>query len=130
MARWLQRAVWIVAALSANVLHADEGTEPALPPELAKLRQEIVELIGVPRCANLVNCRIAELGSRPCGGPAEYLTFNTFSADQTAIETKVSEYNFAFDDWLAKRRTAGACVKLQRPVAACVNARCVIPGAR
>ena len=130
MARWLQAAFWIGAALSANVLHADEGAELSLPPELTRLRQEIVELIGVPRCANLVNCRIAELGSRPCGGPAEYLTFNTFSADQTAIETKLSEYNFAFDDWLATQRSPGACVKLQRPVAACVNGRCVIPGAR
>ena len=130
MRRWFLLAGWVGVVLSGNGLCADEGTASAMPPELVRLRQEIVELIGVPRCANLVNCRIAELGSRPCGGPAEYLTFNTFSADQTAIETKLSEYNFAYEDWLAKRSAPGACVKLQRPVAACVNGRCVIPGAR
>ena len=118
-----------LAMASASARAQDTG-RASLPSELARLRQQIVDLIGMPRCSNLVNCRIAELGSRPCGGPAEYLSFNTFSADQTAIETKVSEYNFAYEDWLADRPSGGACVTLPRPVAACVNGRCVIPGAR
>lgn len=118
------------AIFAAGIVQADDNADAALATELPKLRKQIVQLIGMPRCGNLVNCRIVELGSRPCGGPAEYMTFNTFSADQAAIETKVSEYNFAYDEWLATRPSGGACVKLPRPVAACVNGRCVIPGIR
>lgn len=106
-----------------------ENPAEASVPQLAKLRSEINTLIGNAQCSNLVNCRIAGLGARPCGGAAEYIAFSWINTDRAGIDTKVAEYNIVYDDYLSKQPQAGACVVLPEPVANCVRNRCVIPGA-
>ena len=120
------RAVLVAAIAAAIVPLAAPAAEGS--PELSRLRQEIVDLIGPARCMNLVNCRVAALGVDACGGPAEYLTYSWLSTDKGALETKISEYNFLHEDLHQKRQAGGDCAMPDAPVAACVNGRCVLPG--
>ena len=99
-------------------------------PQLAKLRKEIVDLVGPARCMNLVQCRVAAIGIDSCGGPAEYLVYSWLSTDKGALETKIAEYNFLQEDLQKKQQPAASCAALPEPTAACVNGRCVLPGSR
>ena len=49
-------------------------------------------MIGQARCANLVHCRLLALGSRPCGGPDEYLAYSSITARASCSRTKALEY--------------------------------------
>ncbi|HEX7813177.1 MAG TPA: hypothetical protein VF460_14825 [Burkholderiales bacterium] len=112
-----------LAALSAGQMAVAAGDAG----ELARLRAEIAEIIGAARCANLVQCRIAAVGTGACGGPAEYIVYSWMSTDKAALETKIAEYNFLQEDLQKEQQAAGACVELPEPVAACINGRCVLP---
>jgi len=108
------------------------GEEPGATtsPQLAKLRKEIVDLVGPARCMNLVQCRVAAIGIDSCGGPAEYLVYSWLSTDKGALETKIAEYNFLQEDLQKKQQPEASCAALPEPTAACVNGRCVLPGSR
>jgi hypothetical protein len=123
-------AVLLCAVLGAAAPAAlAQNAAEAAVPQLASLRAEINEMIGPAPCANLVNCRVVALGSRLCGGAAEYVAYSNRGTDRVGLETKVAEYNIAYDDYLTKQPPGGACVVLPEPVAACINNRCAVPGA-
>ncbi len=109
-----------VGLLAQGAVSADENSM------LARLREEITVLIGPATCANLVNCRVAALGTDACGGPLEYVAYSWLSTEKAALETKIAEYNFVQEDEQKKSPAAGACVTKPEPVAACVNRRCTI----
>ena len=106
--------------LAHCAVYAEESSK------VARLREEIMTLIGPATCANLVNCRVAALGIDACGGPLEYVAYSWLSTEKAALETKIAEYNFEQEDAQKKDATAGACVTKPEPVAVCVNRRCVI----
>lgn len=98
---------------------------------LAKLHREIVAIIGDPRCENIVHCRLLELGSRPCGGPAEYLPYSSIiGAKREVLEAKAYEYTFLHEEVQRAHPVAGTCEVLSKPRLACVNERCRAEGDR
>jgi len=117
-----------VLVATASAVWADE--KPVADTRLATLRADITALVGKAKCANLVNCRVAALGIDACGSPVEYVAYSWLSTEKAALETRIAEYNFAFEDSRKGGVTAGACTSLPEPVAACVNGRCVIPAGR
>src|SRR3977135_1738796 len=71
-----------------------EESGATTPPQLAKLRKEITDLVGSARCMNLVQCRMATIGIDSCGRPAEYLVYSWLSTDKGSRDTKIADYNF------------------------------------
>jgi hypothetical protein len=98
--------------------------------ELEALHAEIVQLIGAATCANLVHCRALALGTRPCGGPAEYLAYSSFHNDREQLETKVFEYTLLYEEIQRKQTVAGPCVVLPAPRLQCINRHCRIENAQ
>jgi len=120
------RAVVGVGMLVATSGVACADKKAAADGQVEKLRAEITALVGTAKCANLVNCRIAALGIDACGGPVEYIAYSWLSTEKAALETRIAEYNFAFEDARKSDGTASACTVLPEPVAVCVNGRCVV----
>ena len=121
--------VVLMAGLNSGV-YADDKSAVATDAGLARLHNDITALVGAAKCANLVNCRIAALGTDACGGPADYVAYSWLSTEKAALETKIAEYNFALEDVQKHEMPVNACTTSKEPVAACVNGRCVIPGGR
>jgi hypothetical protein len=117
-------AVACIAALPGAPAHADSDRE-----ELAALHAEILTLIGPATCANLVHCRALALGTRPCGGPAEYLAYSSFSNNRDLLEAKAFEYNLLYEDIQQKEKAAGACVMLPAPRLQCIDRHCRVENA-
>jgi hypothetical protein len=113
------RAALLAICLLPAVLFSAGDAE-----EAARLRREILELIGSAPCNNLVNCRILALGARACG-PEEYVAYSTW-ARRDDIQSKAAEYNFLREELLAGAAPASGCQPLAEPKAACINSRCVL----
>ena len=97
---------------------------------LKAVHGEIVSLIGAPRCANLVHCRVLALGARPCGGPSEYLVYSSLTANREALEAKAYEYSFLEEEVNRSKTAVGSCEVLPPPRATCVDGRCTLSSPR
>jgi len=93
---------------------------------LVTLHQQIIDLIGEPRCENIVHCRLLALGSRPCGGAAEYLAYSSIVGRRDVLEAKAYEYGFLQEEVNRARAVSGTCEVLTQPRVACVNGRCTL----
>ena len=109
---------------------AGAGAGDADRDELEALHAEIVKMIGTATCANLVHCRALALGTRPCGGPAEYLPYSSFLADREQLESKAFEYTLLQEEIQRKETVAGPCVVLPAPRLQCINRHCRIENAQ
>ncbi len=114
--------ILVLALSSLHAMAADKAATESDEAALARVRAEILSLIGQAPCRNLVHCRLLPLGLRPCGGPAEYLAYSSGFSDRTALETKASEYAFLLEE--IQSTQAGACVVLPEPQAVCTDNRC------
>ena len=115
--RYLVAAAWIAASLLAcgdsdSVVGDDNGdqrTEEGDRAQLAEMRREIDALVGDAAGASIEDCRYAGLGSKPCGGPWEFIIYSASSTDSTALAEKLTEYN-AFEAEM--KRTLWICFGL------------------
>jgi len=114
------------AALGDQTAASASSDEQALKA----VRSEIVNLIGEPRCANLVHCRVLALGARPCGGPSEYLAFSSLTANRETLEAKAYEYTFLEEEVNRSKTALGSCEVLPAPRATCVDGRCTVSSPR
>jgi hypothetical protein len=92
--------------------------------ELERLRVGILALIGDARCANLVHCRALPLGTRPCGGPAEYLAYSSITGHREELETRAYEYTFLQEDMQRRHPPSDACAALPEPRLQCIDNHC------
>ena len=107
--RYLVAAVWISVSLLAcedrdpivgpdnngeqPVEEGDQRTEEGDRTQLETMRQEIDELIGNAAGTSIADCRYAGLGSKPCGGPWEYIVYSVASTDSTALTVRLAAYD-------------------------------------
>jgi hypothetical protein len=117
-----------LALLAAAVPVAAQ--QPGDEAALARLRGEIVTLIGEAPCANLVHCRALALGWKPCGGPSEYLAYGTVGGRGDLIEAKAMEYSILYEDVQRARAPVGVCTVLPTPRVSCVDNRCRVGSGR
>jgi hypothetical protein len=97
----------------------------------AELRGRITLMIDAARCNNIVNCRVLGLGSRPCGGPEEYVAYSIWDTQVDEIRSLAAEYNFLREEVDATDGKVGTCEVLPEPAVNCINARCVtVPSRR
>jgi len=62
-----------------------EKTIEDVKTELNELNVKINTLIGEARCDAVDQCRLVELGSRPCGGPDSYKAYSIRNTDVDAL---------------------------------------------
>ena len=91
--RCLVAAAWIAVSLVAcgdsdSVVgdnNGDQRTEEGDRAQLAEMRREINALVGDAAGTSIEDCRYAGVGSKPCGGPWEFIVYSASSTDSTAL---------------------------------------------
>jgi len=86
------------------------GGTAQLRDQMQKLRAMIVEEIGVPRADDIAQCATLPLGSRPCGGPQEYLPYSRQVAKERRLHMLAGEYSALERQFNEQRGLVGACV--------------------
>lgn len=77
----------------AGIGDCNSDGPPAGEDDLAKLEAEIRELIGEAPATDVSFCAAIAFGSKPCGGPWDYLVYSSEHTDADALKAKVDEYN-------------------------------------
>ncbi|MBP6557823.1 MAG: hypothetical protein KA213_05605 [Flavobacterium sp.] len=91
---------------------------------LDEKKAEILALINNSSCAG--SCNYIAFGSKPCGGPREYLLFSS-TVNLTQLQQMVSEYNEMDNQFNIKTNAISDCAVVQPPnTVECVNGNCVI----
>lgn len=118
-------------------LHLSSCSAPVTPPANAATATdpslvEIGRLIGVAACHTDDQCRIAEIGSRPCGGPESFRAWSKRDTNAQALQAQLDRYAQKRRSLHEKEGLQSTCQVLPRPVARCASAttggpaRCVL----
>ncbi|UCC81231.1 MAG: hypothetical protein JSW64_07710 [Candidatus Zixiibacteriota bacterium] len=115
-------ALIIVAALLQCRDSFDEKYDKAV---LLSLRDDIIGMIGEPACDGVGHCRYIAFGSKPCGGPWEYLVYSVSITDSVQLTEKVEFYNQYEDMMNHKYGYISDCSVPEPPQLGCVDGVCM-----
>lgn len=92
---------------------------------LAELKSTIESMANASVCNDDFECRFIAFGSKPCGGPWEFLVYSA-SIDSMALVTAVTEYNQLEADYNLNCNVISDCSTPQPPTSfSCDNNQCI-----
>lgn len=113
-----------IAFLLTQCSSSDNSSETITQEMLNAKKAEVLALINNSSCSG--SCNYIAFGSKPCGGPREYLLFSS-SIDQTQLIDLVIEYNEMDRQYNIQTGAISDCMVVQPPTSVgCVNGNCVI----
>ena len=102
----------------------DAGGAPADTGRIARLEREARALARAEGCS-AAQCRTAPVGSRPCGGPREYLVYCAATTDSAALFAKLAELARAEEAFNTANGMMSTCEFRTPPGVAVQGGRCV-----
>lgn len=102
---------------------------PACTERIRQLDGEMRRLIGAVRCSADADCRTLALGTKLCGGPAEYVAYSTIDLDRNAFESVTGELNRLHRlraEALSRAGMMSDCAVVTDPGAVCQSGRCAL----
>jgi hypothetical protein len=110
-------------ASAAPAAPAPDGA-PADTGQIARLEREARALARADGCSADA-CRTAPVGSRPCGGPREYIVYCAATTDSAALFAKLAELARAEEAFNRASGMASTCEFREPPNVAVQGGRCV-----
>jgi hypothetical protein len=96
---------------------------------LATLHSEIEEIVGDAACDRVADGRFIGLGSKPCGGPWQYIVYSIIDTDidtdSLGLLEKVQAYNALEAGMNARYGYASDCSVVNEPVLGVEGGRCI-----
>jgi hypothetical protein len=87
-------------------------------------RQNIISFINTAACVNHTGCRFIAVGSKPCGGPAEFFVYSA-TLDSTKLVHLVNAYSEEMHSYNIKWKISSDCsVPPQPDSTRCLNGTC------
>src|SRR5262245_35945548 len=83
--------------------------QPAEQGRITRLEAEARALARTDGCSSLDQCRTAPVGSRPCGGPRDYIVYCARTTDSAALFRKLDELRQAEMEFNRKSGVASTC---------------------
>jgi hypothetical protein len=90
-----------------------------------RLEREARALARSEGCEQGSQCRAAPVGSRPCGGPRDYLVYCSLTTDSAALYRKLDELARAEDAYNQRSGMMSTCEFRVPPGVDAVGGRCV-----
>ena len=106
------------------------GGTGATQADVERLEREARALAKAEGCAEAAQCRTAPVGSRPCGGPREYLVYCPLTTDSAALFRKLGELEAAEKAFNEQSGLMSTCEFRMPPATALTGGRCVTAPAR
>ena len=92
---------------------------------LAELKADVQAIANASICSEEFECRYIAFGSKPCGGPWEFLIYST-SIDTVALASLVASYNTMESDYNSSCNAISDCSTPQPPTDfRCENNQCI-----
>lgn len=93
------------------------------PPDVAALKAE-ARALAEPRCGDAAQCKAVPLGSKPCGGPTEFIVTCGTAKNAAALEAKAKQASAAEQRLNEKEQRMGTCTALAPPTLKLEGGRC------
>ncbi|MDN7124584.1 hypothetical protein [Pseudidiomarina terrestris] len=93
--------------------------------QMAGLDQQIRSMIGMAYADNLEQCRLAEVGHRPCGGPQYYIAYSTTTVDEAVLQKLIAEHRQLQINYQQRHDVVGTCEVIPRPQLTMQGGRCI-----
>jgi len=91
---------------------------------VVRLERESRALARADGCTSAATCRAAPLGSRPCGGPRDYLVYCASTTDSATLSAKLDSLRVAEERWNQARGIASTCEFREPPAVAVQGGSC------
>lgn len=92
--------------------------------DVSRLRAEVLRLTRDKSADNVQQCLVLPLGSKPCGGPAEYIAVSIKGKDEGSLLQKISGYNQAMEAENSRKGLMSDCAVVEKPAVQLVNGKC------
>ena len=131
MKNWIVYIGFFVAFMACRSEELTENNSDDLKLRLEQLAIQIDNVININcdiTCFDLseCGCNTIALGTKPCGGPWDYLIFNAFSTDVDQLKNLVDEYNLVNEQYNEQEGLISDCMYLTSPDVACVANLCQV----
>lgn len=114
--------IYVLVLISCT--NNDSSSDEITQEQLVQKKQEILNYINSFECTG--SCNYIAFGSKPCGGPREYLVFPS-TVDFFVINDLVTEYNEMDNLFNIQTGAVSDCMLVTPPTNLdCVNGDCVI----
>jgi hypothetical protein len=92
--------------------------------KLANLATEIETFAKNKTCAGGDDCKVIEMGARPCGGPSKFIIYALSKTDEKQLAEKITAYTNLEKELNVKYNRMGTCIALTPPTVDCLNGIC------
>lgn len=104
----------------------DKSPNDITPDQLQAKKLEITNYINGFSCSEQVGCGSIAFGSKPCGGPREYLLFSN-AVNLQQLQQMVTSYNELENQYNIQTDAVSDCLAVQPPTTiGCVNGVCTV----
>jgi hypothetical protein len=88
------------------------------------LRESIAQQVGTAACSSPAVCRTLPLGSKPCGGPRQYLIYSLAVTDSARLAADAARYSQAEAQRNREKGLMSDCSMLIEPQVSCISGKC------
>ena len=93
---------------------------------MAEIEANVEALIANKACNGGDDCAAIAWGSKPCGGPWDYLVYAPSNVDVPQLEQLVEEYNQLQDEVNRLKELGSDCALVEEPELQCSDDLCTI----
>ena len=116
------------AALAGGVRHPSDRQTGAGSgtPEIERLYREAFAIARADGCAASGDCAAMPVGSKPCGGPWEYVVYCRLTTDTTRLRTVLAELARRQREHNAANQMGSTCDMILEPPLTVRGGRCAV----
>lgn len=117
--------------LACNTLYASNKEKQQnqltqLETKLNNYRNQLESAIAGAPCTSTSQCRALPIGSRPCGGPSEYITYSKQNANKKQLKVLAQQHSMIHRQINRIKGLISTCEMVLQPPIACVDSKCII----
>lgn len=109
-----------------NLLTELDGPLAQMQVDGRQLYQRMQKLTADKSCHTDQQCQVIGIGSRPCGGPEQFLLYSTQQTDQKMLTITNDRYTRTRQEQQQRLGLRSTCQQLIPPVPACRQQQCVL----
>lgn len=109
-----------------NLLTELDGPLAQMQVDGRQLYQRMQKLTVDKGCDTTQQCQVIGIGSRPCGGPEQFLLYSSRQTDQKMLSFTNERYARIRQEQQQRLGLRSTCQQLVAPVPACRQQQCVL----
>lgn len=113
------------ASALAELMNDANSTMEQQAEALRMLNLELRSYAGVPYAGGLSQCRLAEVGARPCGGPDYYLPYSVAEVDESVVVSMAQRYSDLKRRFNEQHQQMGTCEVISKPKLSFAGGQCI-----